>query len=57
MNREIARYALDYDEEARTRAKARAEARKQTERAEKLARKRKAGLPLTNHDTNAGEGE
>ena len=57
VNREIARYALDYDEEAQTRAKARAEARKQTERAEKLARKRKAGLPLTNHDTNAEEGE
>lgn len=57
VNREIARYALDYDEEARTRAKARAAAKKQTERAEKLARKRKVGVPLMNTDADAGDGE
>lgn len=45
LNREIARYALDYDERSRERAKARTEARKQMERAEKLARKRRIAPP------------
>lgn len=45
LNREIARYALDYDEQSRVRARARSEAKRQSERAEKIARKRKMNPP------------
>ena len=57
LNREIARYALDYDEQSRMRARARAEAKKQSERAEKIARKRKIGLSGDGMDTETGDEE
>lgn len=55
LNRDIARYALDYDEQSRARAKARIEARKQTERAEKLARKRRIGTAPDGADPDTGD--
>lgn len=55
LNREIARYALDYDDESRARAKARSEAKKQSDRAEKLARKRKSNTVPDEQDADDGD--
>lgn len=55
LNREIARYALDYDEQSRMRARARSEARKQSERAEKIARKRKVNPSGDGMDPEVGD--
>lgn len=47
LNREIAMYALGYEDRAKERAKARQENKRQAEKAEKLARKRKINYPLS----------
>lgn len=51
LNREIAMYALGYEDRAKERAKVRAENKRQAEKAEKLARKRKNTVPSAEEET------